>query len=146
MIVNKKIWKSVFWSLIGIFVFVNVVFLKVILHEFGHYIAAESYGLEPEIELNLESVGDLRFNFEAQPLASTSFLNTRDSLKLFVIVLLGPFMNLILGIVFLVCFVFLRSNVIREMALIGFIVSMGSFIMNILPFSGSDGSLIFWGV
>src|SRR3989344_5248953 len=53
--VNEKgflILKVALWGLTGIFVFANSLFLNVLVHEWGHYVAAEQYGLEPKIELN----------------------------------------------------------------------------------------------
>ena len=144
MIVNKKILKGMFWVLAGVFVFVNAIFLNVVLHELGHYAAAEHYGLEPEIEFNFEKAGDLGFGLESVPLASTSFIDNGNEGELRVIVLMGPFVNLLLGIMFLAGFVFFRGKrFVEEIGLIGMTVSFGSFIMNMLPIQGVDGSLIF---
>lgn len=144
MIVNKKILKGVMWVLIGAFVFANSLFLNVLVHEFGHYLAAEQYRLEPKMELNLEKMGNLSFGLESVPLASTSFIDNGNKEELAVIVLMGPFMNLLMGIAFLVFFVFLSGRkIVEEIGLIGMSVSFGSFLMNMLPIAGVDGSLIF---
>lgn len=142
---RTKTLKSIFSILTMVFIFVNIFLLNVVLHEIGHYVAADYYKLEPKIEFNFEKIGEIfNFSFNGVAIASTSFIDERDNLEIFVVSLMGPFINLILGLIFLMCFIFFRNNkYIGEIALIGFVVSFGSFVMNILPFNGSDGSLIF---
>ncbi|MDO8508361.1 MAG: hypothetical protein Q7S27_01610 [Nanoarchaeota archaeon] len=124
-------------------IFVNIFFLNVIVHEIGHYLTAEHYNLEPEIEFDFGSVGDSGFGFSGTPIASTSFNEPNNGDVLAAIVLTGPLFNLILGVIFFMIFVFYRDNeYIREVVIIGFIVSISSFLMNLIPIEGSDGSLL----
>ena len=131
------------WILIGIVAFVNIVFFNVLIHEAGHYIAAYYYGLEPKISLELSNARGVSFNFEALPLASTSFIDNGDKNELFAVVLFGPFMNLLLSIVFLFVFVSFKRNWAKDLAIMGFVISLGSFLMNVLPIPGADGAILF---
>ena len=127
-----------------VFIFANFFLLNVFIHEAGHYIAADYYNLEPEIEFDFGAVGDLGFGFEGTPIASTSFNEPENNSGLMVIVLTGPLFNLILSLLFFNGFIFYRNNkYIKEIVIIGFILSFASFIMNLIPIEGSDGSLIF---
>lgn len=142
MIVKRKTLKIVLWILADIFVFVNIFALNVAMHEAGHYLAAEYYGLEPEIKFELEK-DIFSFSFQGTSVASTSFVDNGNKEELTIIALMGPFINLVLGVIFLVIFVLKKNDYMREIALISAVVSLGSFIMNILPIEGIDGSLIF---
>ena len=127
-----------------VFVFVNIFFLNVVIHEIGHYVAADYYNLEPKIEFDFGAVGDLGFGFKGTPVASTSFNESDNSGALMAIVLTGPLFNLVLSLIFFSIFVFYRKNkYIKEIVIIGFILSFASFIMNLIPLEGGDGSLIF---
>ena len=141
---GKKATKVVFWGLVYLFVFVNVMFLNVVLHELGHYAAAQSYGLEPKIELNFDNLERISFGLKSISLATTSFNDNGNENELKAIVLMGVFMNLILGVCFSMVFVFFKGKeYIAEIGLIGAVVSLGSLIMNLLPIQGVDGSFIF---
>ncbi len=135
--------KEILRMLIYIIVFVNAFFLNVIIHEIGHYLAADYYELEPEIEFDFGVVGDLGFGLESRPIASTNFIAPLNKIELYSIVLMGPLMNLMLGIAVFFIFVFCKKEIIREVMIICFIISIASFIMNIVPISGTDGSLVF---
>ena len=141
---KEKIWKRVLWVLVYAFLAVNIFLFNVILHEYGHYVAADHYGLNPEIDFEFENVSDsLSFSLESKPIASTSFISNGNENDLFVVTVMGPFMNLISGIIFLFCFLILRNYKIREGCIIGFVISFMSFVMNLIPVGGSDGSYIF---
>ncbi|MEK6843985.1 MAG: hypothetical protein AABX83_01015 [Nanoarchaeota archaeon] len=143
MIVKDMLKKSLY-ILMCIFVFVNVFLLNVVLHEAGHYAAAVQYGLEPQIEFDIDGVRDaLSFSLKSKAIASTSFIDNGNKENLFVIVSMGPFVNLILGLIFMTLFfVFRKKNFFAEMILIAGIVSFGAFVMNILPFEGIDGKVM----
>lgn len=124
-------------------VFVNVFLLNVILHEAGHYMAAGYYELEPEIEFNFENMGDLGFQLRGISIASTSFNEPESNEELVVIVLLGPLFNFVLAVIFLFIFAFSKKEMVREIVMIGFVISFASFFMNVIPIDGTDGGLIF---
>ncbi len=134
---------DVLWCLVGLFVFVNFFLVNIVVHEWGHYLAAENYGLEPEISFQFENLTSVEFSLEGMNIASTSFIDDGNSGHLSVIALVGPFFNLVLGMSFLVITILSKKRFIKEIMFVGFIVSVASFLMNMLPFSGSDGSLIF---
>ena len=140
----KDILKKCFYVLICTFVFVNVFLLNVVLHEVGHYVTAEHYNLEPRIEFDFNGIGDaLSFSFESRAIASTSFVDNGNKEELFFIVSMGPFINLILGLIFMTLFVvFRKKGFFAEMMIIATIVSLGAFVMNILPFEGIDGRVM----
>ena len=139
---KEKTWKKMLWVLTYAFLAVNIFLFNVILHEYGHYVAADYYGLNPEIDFEFENVSDsLSFSLESKPIASTSFISNGNDL--FIVTVMGPFMNLILGIIFLFYFLILRNYEIRVICTIGFVISFMSFVMNLIPVGGSDGSYIF---
>jgi Zn-dependent protease len=137
----EEIRKKILWVLTCVFVVVNVFLLNVIAHEIGHYVGADYYGLKPRIDYEFENFVDLSFSVKSVSVASTVFINDGDDSKIFLIAVMGPFINLVLG-VFLISLFFVFKLKIRELFLIGGVVSLVSFIMNILPFEGSDGSLV----
>lgn len=136
-------WKGVFWILVYGFVFVNVFFVNVVLHEFGHYLAADYYGLGPEVEFNFSEMGNLSFGIEGVAIASISFNLSNNRTEMIIVGLMGPFLNFVFGIIFLIVFVFCKNIRIREIMFIGFVISIGSFLMNMVPMEGVDGGLVF---
>ena len=125
-------------------IFVNVLLLNVILHEIGHYVIADYYNLDPKIEFSLENIRNFSLNFNSVPLADTSFNDPKNHSSLADVAMAGPIVNLFLGIIFFFIFIFNKKReYLREIMIIAMMVSFASFIMNMLPLSGSDGSLIF---
>lgn len=141
----KNILGVVLWGLICVVVGVNVLFLNVVFHEFGHYLAADHYGLEPEMKFgfDFDRINGGLLSFGGAGLASTSFIDNGNFGNLLVVVLTGPFVNLLLGIFFFFVFVFVRNENVRELLFICAIVSLLSFGMNMLPINGVDGSVLF---
>ena len=75
-------------------VFVNMFFFNVVLHEFGHYLAASSYDLEPKVDFDLGKIEEIfSFRFEGIPIASTSFIDNGNFSQIKIIALMGPFIN-----------------------------------------------------
>ena len=137
-----EIWKRIFWVISCLFLGVNLFLLNVVLHEAGHYGAARHYNLQPKMEFNLKNATRVSFGFEGETIASTSFIDNGDENEMLSVVLMGPFMNLFLGVIFLfICF--FSKDDLRLFSLIGVIVSFSSFIMNLVPLKGADGALIF---
>ena len=123
--------------------FVNCFVLNVVGHEIGHYLTARHYNLEPEIDFEWNNLSDLGFELGGIPLASTSFDDPKDERVLANVVAAGPLFNFALCILFALLFVYCRNKeYLREVILIGFILSFASFLMNLIPIDGSDGSLL----
>ena len=135
MRIKENALRFVFIVLVNLFIFANVFFVNIVFHEIGHYMAADYFGLEPEMELELENIESVAFGLESVELASTSFIDNGNKEELAVIAAMGPFANLILSVFFLFLFVYARKKrFISEMGLIGAVVSIKSYIINILPF------------
>jgi len=143
MIVKAKLLVGMLWILVCLVVSVNVFMLNVIGHELGHYVVADYYELEPKIEFELGKISDVGFGFEGIPIASTNFKDNGSESELMVVALGGPFVNFILGLMFLIVFVFCKDSYVRELMIIAVLISFLSFGMNLLPFEGVDGGLIF---
>ena len=141
----KDIWKRIFWTLIFLFIGINIFILNVIVHEFGHYAAADYYDLAPKIEFDFENATKVGFGFEGITIASTSFIESNNEDTMLAIVLIGPFMNLVLGVICLFAYFFSMGN-LKLFSLISMIISFSSFITNMLPIEGTDGALIFRGI
>ena len=140
---GKKSVKVIFGILIGIFVFANVFLLNVVLHEAGHYWATEHYALEPEIAFNFENITGAGFSFKSIPIAYTSFLDNGNLYEMGVIALMGPFVNLLLGILFMLVFGFSKERFyLKGIVLMCVMISIGSSVMNLIPIRGTDGYLI----
>ena len=135
--------KGIFWSLIVIFVFVNTFLVNIVVHEWGHYLAADYYELQPEITFEFRNLSLAHFNFNSIAIANTSFIDDRNGEHVVVIALAGPFFNLFLGVLCLTICIFWKKGFVKEMLFMGFLISLASFLMNMVSFSGSDGSLIF---
>jgi len=144
MVNRKDILKAILWGIFCLFIFVNILLINVVLHEYGHYAAANYYDLDPEIKYNFENITGAGFSLKGVPIASTSFIDNGDKNEMVVIASMGPFINLIMGLFFVFLFIIFKDKrLLGEILVIGMIVSLGSFVMNLLPFSGSDGALIF---
>lgn len=143
MIVKKKLLVEIVWIGICLVVSVNILMLNVMLHELGHYFVADSYKLEPQIYFELGKISDIGFGFEGIPIAATSFKDKGNKSEVVVVALGGLFINFMLGLIFLMGFMFFRNKNIRELIMIAMLISFLSFGMNLLPFEGVDGGLIF---
>lgn len=139
-----KILKLCFWIAAYLFLFVNIFLINMLLHETGHYIVADYYGLDPDIEFNFGEINKLNLGFKGVGIASTSFIDNGDTGQMRVIALMGPFMNLFLGLIMLSVFVFFRKfGFLAEISMMGVIISFGAFLTNMLPFQGVDGGFVF---
>ena len=115
---------------------------NVYLHEGGHYAAAGLLGLNPNIEIS--SIGEsVNYILESKPVASVSFEGDASKGEMFLVGLMGPFMNILLSFVFLIIYFANKQNeYVRKFAVAGLIPSILSFIVNILPFEGTDGNIL----
>jgi hypothetical protein len=123
-------------------VFLGVFLLNVYTHEIGHYVVADAFGLEPKI--TMEPLRDgLSFTAEPKPLAYTEFNKTESDFELILIAIAGPIVNLLITIIFLIVYVNYKHNVrIQNIALAGLVPSLFSFVINIIPYSTTDGMMI----
>jgi hypothetical protein len=138
--------KGIMVGLFGLFIFVNVLFMNVFAHEIGHYLAAKDYGLEPEIEYEFSNMTGAGFGFEGVPIAYTTFIDNGNYEEIIVVALMGSFFNILIGLFFMFLFIYFKNKIfIREIMLICIITSIGAGLMNLIPFSGSDGAMI-WGL
>lgn len=114
---------------------------NVILHESGHYVVARMYGLNPSMEFG-SIEGAFGFGSGAGAVASTVFDNTKDKLVIFVIAIAGPLLNLFVGLILLIMYVYAEDSSVKIIVFSIMVPAFVSFFMNALPFSGSDGSII----
>jgi len=115
---------------------------NVYLHEYGHYVTAGLLGLNPNIEIS--SIGEsLNYILESKPVASVGFEGDALKSEMFLVGLMGPFMNILLSFVFLIIYFASEKNeYVKKFALAGLIPSVLSFIVNMLPFEGTDGNIL----
>jgi len=115
---------------------------NVYLHELGHYAAADHFGLNPEIKWENIEAG-WSFRFETKAVAYTEFDKSDSDIEMFVVALTGPLVNLVLGLIFLSIYVLKKDNVyVRMLVLTALVPCIFSFLMNVLPFNGTDGEFI----
>ena len=138
---------GIFYDLLGVislFVIAVVAIFagNVFLHELGHYAVAGSFGLHPHMELgNLNEM--LTFSVESKAVASTSFISPNSAAKTALIAAFGPLMNLMLFAIFMMAMALTKKRmIVKKLFLLGVVVSAVCFLSNIIPISGSDGSLM----
>jgi Zn-dependent protease len=137
-----KTWKKVAFVMGILGSFLVSFMANVFLHELGHYAAADSFGLNPDMELG-DLRGSINFSLESRALAYTEFDYTENKLEMFTVTVMGPLVNLVLSLVFLVVYVLGKKNeFVRMIALAGFLPALLSFVFNVLPLSGTDGAFI----
>jgi hypothetical protein len=137
-----KILKAIESTLIVTIVFLISFLGNVYFHEIGHFVAADSMGLNPKI--NIEPLeNSLKFTTQSQALAYTEFDKTETKSQMFFIAIMGPLVNLLLIIIFFMIYTHYAHNPrIQIVALAGLIPSIFSFIVNIIPFGVTDGMII----
>jgi len=110
---------------------------NVAIHEAGHYVVAEAFGLQPRIGFE-NGVG---FIWNNAPIAYTSYIGGTQ-LQDVLISLAGPLANLL---VFAAAVLFYRRlNALNAQAIMLAIavIALLSFFSNIVPVSGSDGAVL----
>ncbi len=141
------------------------VFVNVYLHELGHYVVADHYGLEPD--MHIDSIiegepGEARFNMN--PEAYVRYRNPGDTWKNIFVTAAGPLMNLLLFVFFFSmnimskrwfrkkirvakrvdpksAVVYIRASFMVDLVLLSMAVpSLISFIVNMMNIPGSDGA------
>lgn len=122
---------------------VNFFLINVVIHEIGHYTAADYYELEPRIAFEFENITESGLSFNSIPIAHTSFIDNGNEEQVRFIALGGPVANLIFGLILFIVFLFSKNEILNGAAGIGMAASFLAFISNIIPFNGSDGWFIF---
>lgn len=123
-------------------IFTGVFLLNVYAHEMGHFVTADILGLKPQITME-PLKENLDFSMESKPLAYTEFDKTESKTQMIFIAIAGPLVNLLIAMIFLIIYINYRHNArIQNIALAGLFPSIFSFIINIIPYSTTDGMMI----
>jgi Zn-dependent protease len=162
-ILKTVLFILVVFTLVAGTVFGSIV-LNVHLHELGHYVVAEHYGLQPHIHISgiVEHEGGLRFNMN--PRAHTTFVDPHDVMKNIAITIAGPLVNILLTAGFMLLHLFIkrllkkkiktemvpskywkltRTAFFVDMIFLGLIIpSLVSAIVNLSNITGSDGAFL----
>lgn len=132
---------------IGKFLAVSFIFLflayniNVYAHEYGHYIAASYFGLEPEIYFS-DYPNDVT-SVSKFPEGAITYLNPNNNIKLALIALAGPLINLSFLLIGFYIFFKTPQNSVYEYISILFIITAGlAFLANIWPYGHTDGMQI----
>ena len=125
-------------------VLIMALYSNAILHEVGHYITADHYGLEPRMYLfdNGQGTG---FSFVNQNFYVTYNKPAKiDNSKMELITFAGPAVNILLSIVSTIalCVTPKRKRLTRLALLIIATISALSAIFNLIPTQGSDGETL----
>lgn len=124
--------------------FIVSMMLNIVLHELGHYGVAKYYGLEPIMNFSPNSSTSIKaYIFKFGPIASTSYNNGATTQQNFMVVAMGPYVHLLLSIIFLIGLIHFKDNRFKFLMLTAFVVSACLFILNLVPFKGTDGYQLF---
>ena len=116
---------------------------NVYLHEFGHYAAADLLGLHPEIYMEPVTKDTFSLTLQSESLAYTEFDNTSSKKELIFVAIVGPLVNLLLTLIFLIIYLdYKHKPQIQVFAIAGLIPSILSFVINVLPYATTDGMMI----
>ena len=120
--------------------------LNIGIHEYGHYVVADHYGLNPEIHIDTVSSGDKFALFT--PSIFTSYtsgsveLTSQDA----VIAFAGPFVNLAFALVICAAYLVIpkrkRTFLVQTCFAMLAVPAFLSFVVNLLPVGFSDGAII----
>ncbi len=115
---------------------------NIIAHETGHWLVASELGLNPKMHL-FESPENGTRSFFNQNFFTTYNSNTVKSDTF--VALAGPMINLIiaLGLVALYLMIPKQKKYTRLVIIMLLIPAILSFITNVIPTAGSDGSVLF---
>jgi len=120
------------------------------VHEFGHYAAAKQYGLDPKMHFEVKPVesGVLK-----NVMYTTSFYTEYNAPAInpvkedAVIAFSGPLVNIIVSLLLTLAYFLVPKNTPRKrlisVVIILFLIpSVLSVILNLIPLSGTDGSVM----
>ena len=128
--------------LLGLF-FLGSFFANVFTHELGHYAVAEAAGLQPKMHADFGTENTAYFKttgfFVSYNAESSDFVPT-DGLIAFA----GPLMNVILLVIILgVYFKMPKKTTLTKLCFVALLIpTVLSVVSNLLPFAGTDGSII----
>lgn len=129
------------------FVILSTIFLgsflgNVVAHEFGHYVAADLFDKNPD--MHLEALKEpVKTALESKSIAYVEFDKTDSKLELSIIALMGPLVNLLITLILLNVYMSLRKKPhLQTLVMVAIIPSIFSFVINILPFASTDGSVL----
>jgi len=121
--------------------------LNVYIHEYGHFLAAKHYDLQPEIHFEEPVSTGNKFSFFT-PRAFTSYISDTQEITAedAVIAFAGPLVNLAFAL-FVTAIYFLipkrkRTFAVQTALAMIAIPAYISFIINLLPMGYSDGTII----
>lgn len=116
---------------------------NIVLHEAGHYAAANYYGAEPKIIYNVTESG-FGFALNGKPVAETVYSAKTAPSQDFWIALAGPAVNFALALcIFLfLSVVRLKNMTFKIMLQLFAAVSVLAFFLNAMPAGGTDGFVI----
>lgn len=163
--VSSLVFFGIVFSL-SFFMVLASITVNIYLHEMGHFVVADSYGLNPEMNISgVISVTDDRLQLNMKPVAYVRYRDPGDVLKNIYITIAGPLMNLLLVVMSLLFYVLMkrrfkiqlssdrlskkaklrviRLSFIFDIAFISFLVPcLVSVIVNLANISGSDGAFL----
>ena len=119
---------------------------NIVLHEAGHFVVADALELNPEMHfespVNIsDGVVVTTPNFAYVSYSSpTSSINLQDA----VIAVSGPLVNAMLALLATALYIFYpnKSRVVKYSLLIFLTISVTSLIVNLIPVTPSDGSIL----
>jgi Zn-dependent protease len=143
-----KILKVTLFIMLAFVCLVSSLAVNIYLHEYGHYAVAKEYNLDPEMhfEVNEPEEGALFYttSFYTEYTAPAEKLTDKDANIAFA----GPAVNMIIALLFGIAYLLVpkdtpRKRLVATILILFLIPSVLSVIVNIIPFTGTDGSMIF---
>ena len=134
-------------ALLGLFTIIFSMGFNIALHELGHYVVADEFGYEPKIHFNSPIDNETNTVEIDAAVAYVSYKSyTADTTRgdAF-IAFAGPLVNLILGILFTVLYIYYprKDQILALILLIFAITSYVAGFSNLYPHGSSDGTIIF---
>ncbi len=130
---------------LGIFIIFLSLFSNVVLHEIGHFFVADMLDMNPSIHLE-SPISITGHHVSSNRFAYVSYSSYFPGVALqdVLIAAAGPIVNAIMA---LICagllFVNYKNKTASYILLLFLVVSVLSCVINLIPLSGSDGSVIF---
>lgn len=113
--------------------------LNIVVHEVGHFSAAQSCGFDPKVSVHNESRSVGQVNYLV-PTVSTSYFTTPNADNDTLIALAGPAANLMVAAA---AFIGFKTSKYKTLCIILLFTASISALINLAPFQGADGAVIF---